>query len=321
MKYATIITLISFGGGCSGHLPYLTTAFLMQQMSSQDTASREALSGTWRQSLTLKTSEFWSQNQQMQLADDNPFIKQTVYGQTRTSVTSLAEHTYWQQQRDKRKSSQLQKIPLDPSGLPQTGLSQSTGADNQSAGFQRHKPTRNSLANGYSSIGGQHTFSEGTIPALRMPAGLNGSSTTSWDERGTEQTDHEAHDAGSRYRNSRHGSSVRFAAEESARHPSFGQRANDRQVRPSAQSLYSTMRCGHLCGIVYSILPAFCMQSHRLQPGADQGHPAQLMFVFVTIVSNTCICSSRVHQARLALCTGFQIPWKPRSCDSIRAAN
>ena len=206
----------------------------MQQMSSRHTVSREALSGTWRQSLTLKTSEFWSQNQQMQLADDNPFTKQTVYGQMRASVTSLAEDTYWQQQRDKRKTSLLQKIPLDPSGLPQTGPSQSTGADNLSAGFQSFKPARNSLAIGYSSIGGQHTFSEGTIPALRMPASLSGSSTTSWDERGTEQTEHEAPDEGSRDRNSRQGSSVRFAAEESARHPSIGQRANDLQVRPSA---------------------------------------------------------------------------------------
>lgn len=41
----------------------------------------------------------------------------------------------------------------------------------------------------------------------------------------------------------------------------------------------------------------------------------------MTFVSNTFICSSRIYQARLALCTGFQIPWKPRSCASIREAN
>jgi len=180
MKHATIISLISFRRDLQwrftisdNSLPHAANVF-------SNTASREALGGTWRQSLTLKTSELWSQNQQMQLADDNPFTKQTVYGQTRTSVMSLAKDTYWQQQRDKRKSSLLQKIPLDTSGLPQTGLSQSTGA-----------------------------------------------------------------------------------AEESARHPSFGQRADDRQVRLSAQSLYSTMHSVHLHGMTCSILPALCMQAHR----------------------------------------------------------
>ena len=161
--------------------------------------------------MALRATGSWFLQQQVQMVDDSPLMtRDAVHGQIRNSLTSLAEDPYWQQKRDKRKSSLQQKGNLGFSRLSEAGVSASPASYEVTALSQTYQSI-GKVAAKESAHYASHCEVEDSIAALHMPSRTSRQAAVPWDGGG--QADHEAPGASSLQLHSRQGSTVRFAVE------------------------------------------------------------------------------------------------------------
>ena len=182
--------------------------------------------------MTLDFTDPWS----VELADDNPSTADYLHGQMRTSLVSVADDPYWQQKRDERKSSRQQREFNGVPRLPEPGPRASTVKIEHMALSQTYQLQKTSTAKATAdNASSQHAFGEGSIPALRMPSRASGQDAMLWNGSGRMLVDHEAPDAGSLNRQSRRGSTVRFAVEEGLNSSGPMHNVNIPEVRSHAE--------------------------------------------------------------------------------------